>query len=307
MLPDWVMASARSMEALPKESDLASQIRTMADRLARVRHAPLVDRYSGPVLFDSGAGAEAFSQVFAPKLLAMRTPASDNPQLEAYAAQNVSKLQDRLGARVLPNFLTVVDDPTQSSFQGIPLVGSHTVDDEGVRARPTTLVENGILKTLLNARDPVSGIPQSTGSFRTFGAQPSNLLVPVTEGVSRQELKEQLLSMVKERNKEYGILVRGVGREIYKVYPDGREELTRVGQFDGLDEGAFKNLAAASRELTVYSIPFAASGGRLYPGQAGAPLVSFVVPSLLFDDLSIKPAAGELPTLPLSKHPFFDK
>jgi hypothetical protein len=307
MLPDWVTASACSMEALPKESDLASQIRTMADRLSRARRAPLVDRYTGPVLFDGVAGAEVLSQVFAPKLQAMRTPASDNPQLEIYAAQSVSKLQDRLGARVLPSFLTVVDDPTQSSFQGTPLVGSHSVDEEGVRARPTTLVDKGILKTLLNARDPVSGIPQSTGSYRTFGAQPSNLMVTVTEGVSRQELKEALLSMVKERNKEFGILVQGVGREIYKIYPDGHTELTRVGQFDGLDDGAFKNLAAASRDLTVYNISFATLGGRIYPGQSGAPLVSFVVPSLLFEDLTLKPATGEQPTQPLSKHPFFDK
>jgi hypothetical protein len=307
MLPDWVMASARSMEALPQQSDLASQIRTMADRLTRVRRAPVVDRYNGPVLFDGVAGAEAFSQVFAPKLLAMRTPASDNPQMEAYAAQNVSKLQDRLGARVLPSFFGVVDDPTQASYQGMPLVGSYAVDDEGVRARPTILVDNGYLKTLLNSRNPVSGIPQSTGSFRTYGAQPSNIMVKVTEGVSEQELKDQLLSMVKQRNKEFGVVVRGVGREISKVYPDGHEELMRVGQFDGLDEGAFKDLAAASRELTVLSIPYAAYGGRLYPGQSGAPLVSFIAPSLLFEDLTLKPATGELPRLPLSKHPYFDK
>jgi hypothetical protein len=307
MLSDWVMASARSMEALPKESDLGSKIGAMADRLTRVRRAAVVDRYNGPVLFEGAAGAEVFSQVLAPKLLAMRAPASDNPQMEAYAGQGVSKLQDRLGSRVLPSFLSVVDDPTQSSYQGTPLVGSHTVDDEGVQARPTTLVENGYLKTLLNARDPVSGIPQSTGSFRTFGAQPSNLMLTATEGVSEQELKERLLGMVKQRNKEFGVVVRGVGREIYKVYPDGREELMRMGQFDGLDDGAFKDLAAVSRNLAVYSIPYAAYGGRLYPGQTGAPLVSFIAPSLLFEDLTLKPATGELPRLPLSKHPYFDK
>jgi len=115
MLPDWVIVSARSLDALPKEFELAAKIRTMADRLTRVRQAPVVDRYNGPVLFDGVAGAEAFSQVFAPKLLAMRTPASDNPQMEAYAGQNVSRLQDRLGARVLPSFMSVVNDPTQAS------------------------------------------------------------------------------------------------------------------------------------------------------------------------------------------------
>jgi hypothetical protein len=307
VIPDWVMVSARSMEGLPKETELASRIHAMADRLARIRQAPVVDRYSGPVLFEGAAGAEVFSQVFAPKLLAMRAAASDNPQMEAYAGQGVSKLQDRLGSRVLPRFMSVVDDPTQTSYQGTPLVGSHTVDDEGVRARPTALVDNGYLKTLLNTRDPVSAIPQSTGSFRTFGAQPSNVIISASEGLSAQELKDQLINMVKQRNKEFGVVVKGLGREVYKVYPDGHEELMRLGQFDGLDDGAFKDLAAASRDLTVYSIPFAAYGGRLYPGQTLAPLVSFVAPSLLFEDLTLKPATGELPRLPLSKHPYFDK
>ncbi len=306
-LPDWVMASANSAEALPKEPDLERQIVAMADRLTMLRQAPTVDHYSGPVLFDGASGAEVLSQVFIPKLLAMRTPASDNSQMEAYAAQNVSKFQDRLGSRVLPGFMSVVDDPTQSSYQGTALAGCHVVDEEGVRARPTTLVEDGYLKTLLNARDPVSGVLQSTGSYRTFGAQPSNVIFNVTEGLSEQALKDELIAMVKRRSKEFGVLVRGVGREVYRVYPDGREELIRVGQFDGLDDGAFKDLTAVSRNLTVYTIPYAAYGGRLYPGQAGAPLVSFVAPSLLFEDLTLKPPTGELPRLPLSKHPFFDK
>jgi predicted Zn-dependent protease len=307
MLPAWNMASARSMEALPKESELASRIRKLADILTRNRQAPVVDRYNGPVLFEGAAGAEVLSQAFIPKLLAMRTPASDNPQMEAYAGQNVSKLQDRIGSRVLPRFMTIVDDPTQSSYQGTPLVGGHAVDDEGVRAHATTLIDGGYLKTLLNSRDPVSGIPQSTGSFRTFGAQPSNVMVTATEGMSEDELKNMLLSMVKQRDKEFGVIVRGVGREIYKVYRDGHEELMRVGQFDGLDDAAFKDLAATSSNLAVYSLPYAAYGGRLYPGQTLAPLVSFVAPSLLFEDLAIKPLTGGLPRLPLSKHPYFDK
>lgn len=306
-LPDWVIASARSREGLPKEGDLAAQIRTMADRLTRARRAAVVDRYNGPVLFSGPAGPEAFSQVLGPLLIALRAPASDNPQVEAYAARSVSKLQDRLGSRVLPSFMSIVDDPTLDAYHGVALVGGHAVDDEGVRARPTTLVENGYLKTLLNTRDPVPGIAQSTGSFRTFGAEPSNFIVSVTAGASDEELKNRLIEMVKMRNKEFGLLVRGVGRETYKVFPDGHEELTRLGQFDGLDDGAFKDLAAVSTTETVYNLPYAAVGGRLYPEQTGAPLVSFVAPSLLFEDLTLKPSPGELPRLPLSKHPFFDK
>jgi hypothetical protein len=307
MLPDWVMVTARCMDALPAEADLAKEVHGMADRLTRVRHATLVDRYTGPVLFEGPSGAEAFSQIMAPKLIAMRVPASDDPQAEAYAAQNVSKFQERLGSRILPRSMTVVDDPTQSAYQGAPLLGNHSVDEEGVRARAITLIDQGYLKTLLNTRDPVDSIAQSSGSFRTFGAQPSNLILNTTDGVGEPELKDQFISMIKARNGDFGIEVRKVGREIYKVTPDGHEELIRVGLFDGLDDGAFKDLAAVSREQYVFSIPFAAYGGRLYPGQAGAPLASFVAPSLLFEELSLKPPIGQLPRLPLSQHPYFEK
>jgi hypothetical protein len=307
LLPDWVMVSARSLETLPQESELASQVRAMADRLTHLRRAPLVDHYNGPMLFEGAAGAEAFCQVFVPKLLALRVPASDNPQMEAYAVQTVSKFQERLGARVLPPSMSVSDDPSLTAYLGTPLLGTHAADDEGVRTGPTTLVERGYLKTLLNSRDPVSGIPQSTGSFRTFGAQPSNLIITSRNGASEQELRNQLLSMVREQNKEFGMVVRSVGREVYKLFPDGHEELTRVGQFDGLDDSAFKDLAAVSQNLTVYSIPYAAYGGRVFGAQNGAPLVSFVAPSLLFEELTLKPPTGELPRLPLSKHPYFDK
>ncbi len=306
-LRDWVSIAARLMDDFPKEAEIAMRIRTMAERLTRMRHAPLVDRYNGPVLFTGGAGAEIFSQVLAPKFLALRVPISDNPKFETYAAQNVSKFQDRLGARVLPSFLSVADDPAQTSYQGTPLGGGHAVDDEGVRSRPVKLVEKGILKTLLITRDPVSQIPQSTGSFRTFGAQPSNFIVSVEDGKSGAEMQAQLLSLIKQRDTGYGIMVRRVGREVYRIYPDGHQELVRQGLFDGLDDAAFKDLVAASRDLTVYTQPFAAVGGRIYPGQSGAPLVSFVAPSLLFEELTLKPAPGELPKLPLSKHPFFEK
>jgi hypothetical protein len=237
----------------------------------------------------------------------MRTPASDNPQFEAYAAQNTSKFQDRIGARVLPSFMSVVDDPTQASYQGTPMRGGHQVDEEGVKSRPVKLVDKGVLKTLLVTRDPVTRVPQSTGSYRTFGAQPSNLMVSVEDGKSAAELQSELLDLVKQRDAGYGIIVRRVGREIYRIYPDGHQELARQGMFDGLDDTAFKNLEAASKELAVYTIPFSAVGGRIFPGQTGAPLVSFVAPALLFEDLTLKPASVELPKLPLSKHPYFDK
>jgi len=302
-----IVAYGHSQSDLPAEADLAARIRTMAKGLARLRQAEEVDRYNGPVLFEDRAAAELFAQVLAPKLVASRLPVSDNPQVESYLQRNSNRFMDRLGARVLPSFLSVTDDPTRSSFQGTPLLGASAVDDEGVRTRPTTLVDKGILKTLLTTRDPVPGLLESTGSRRGYGAEPSDLMVSVENGASEKELKDKLIAMVKQRGLPFGIEVRSIGNEAYQVYPDGHTEPMREGMFDGLDDTAFKDMVAASATSTVYTIPFAAFGGNLMVNQAAAPVVSMVVPSMLFEDVTLKPRSAEMEKLPLSKHPFFDK
>jgi hypothetical protein len=251
---------------------------------------------------------------------------------------------DKLGARVLPEFLSVVDNPTLPEFNGTQLLGSYHVDDEGVRARETKLVEKGILQTLLAARSPVSGIARSTGNRRSSGVLPSNLIVSAEKGLSEQELREQFFKLIKQRGKKYGIVVRRLGNPAfraagdqtnstftqpgqseekvegpilaYKVYPDGREDLIRSTEITGLSAAAFRDIVAASSTQTVYSCPFASRTLSLYSsytyfdtaeGEPGAPLVSFAVPSLLFDDLTVKKPNGQIPKPPLSKPPLSDK
>ena len=116
-----------------------------------------MDEYSGPVLVQGQAAAELFSRVFAPRLLAVRRPISDNPQLGMFFSQQSDTFVGRIGSRVLPAFLNVVDNPTLDQYHGVRLVGGYMVDEEGVRAHETRLVEKGTLKTLLASRDPVTG------------------------------------------------------------------------------------------------------------------------------------------------------
>jgi hypothetical protein len=339
-LEDFVAAYGRSMQDLSKET-LAALIREMGGRLKQLREAPLLDHYSGPVLIEGQAAAELFTRVFAPKLLAVRRPLFDNPQLAVFLGQQGETFADRIGGRVLPDFLNVVDNPTLEEYQHTPLVGGYKVDEEGVRARETLLVEKGVLKTLLASRDPVPGITHSTGNNQGGpGPLPSNLIVSAEKGLSSEEMRAELLRLVKQRGKEYGIIVsrvsnpltlpslnqlltmfmppgmRGEGGEIVilatKVFPDGHQEVIRNAELSGLSVAAFKDIVAASSEQTVYSTPFMTasaltgmfSGGG---GPTGAAILSFVVPSLLFDDLSLKKPSGEIPKLPVAKHPFFDK
>jgi hypothetical protein len=343
-LRDFLAAYGHSITDLPSPRDLESRALAMGQRLEKLRSAPLVDHYNGPVLFEGQAAAELFSQVIAPALLAVRRPVSDAPQFELFAASLENPFQDRLGGRVLPDFLSVADDPTLSRFQDEPLLGASRVDDDGVPARRTVLVENGTLKTLLATRNPIAGVAQSTGSRRGGTVAPSNLLVSATQGLPEEAIKARLLSIVQQRGKPFGIVVErlaspmageaqdmmmslvssvmpGRGGEggtrlalvAFKIFPDGHEELVRNVAIDSLTAASFKEIVAASASSLVYSTPFLSMKNSVFsifaggsPAEAAAPLVSFVVPSLLFDDVTLKRPVEQIPKLPLSSRPIGD-
>jgi hypothetical protein len=102
------------------------------------------------------------------------------------------------------------------------------------------------------------------------------------------------------------------GRKVlfaYKVYLDGREELVRGARLSGMSADSFKEIVAASKSAAVYTIEqtphfdfsmMASFGGR----RVSEPLVSYVVPSLLFDDLTLTKPNMEMPKLPFSSPPF---
>ena len=114
-------------------------------------------------------------------------------QFASMMGQARNPFLDKLGACVLPRFLSVTDDPT---LTGEGFVGGYAVDDDGVPASPTTLVENGILKTLLTSRNPVRDIERSTGNRRGGGPAPSNLVVTARRGMTSDELADELKLLI---------------------------------------------------------------------------------------------------------------
>jgi hypothetical protein len=173
-------------------------------------------------------------------------------------------------------------------------------------------------------------------------ARQSNLVVTTSRPVSHAELKRRLIALVKKRGLPYGVIVRELGSPLagtgdepaaffaamtgrggargvfraYRVYPDGREQLVRAARLSGVSAESFKDIVAASRAATVYHAA-ASTGYGLYGlamaammeggffGEApAAPVTSYAVPSLLFEDLALTRASpSELPKPPLSKPP----
>ena len=327
-LDDHLLLFRRSWETLPPKAELLAAVRDLGARLTAQRKAALPEQYNGPVLFEGQAAGELFAQVFAPNLIGRHRPVTEGNVPTVLAGAD-NPFLDKLGARVLPDFLNVTDDPTRIELNGVPLLGDSRVDDEGVPTHPVSLVEKGRLKTLLVTRSPVRGVLQSTGSAQGGGPAPSNLLVTASDGLDAAALKAELLKLVAQRGKDYGVIVRRLGDPLLrtertqiiissssgsrgpriepallavKVFPDGREEPLRNVEIAGVDAPTFKDILSAGREPHVLTIPFRS---QLLGG--GVPVCSFAVPSLLFEDVTLKKPTGEIPQPPVAKHPFFAK
>ena len=333
-LRDAVTFHAIDPVHLPGEIETDRAVKTLAENVVGLAKAPRGEDYSGPVLFEGMAGAQIMAEVLGRNLALTRRVVSEGGR---GGAAQPSELEGRIGARVLPEFFDVVDDPTQTEWRGRALFGHYSVDREGVVPGPLKLVDKGVLKGYLLTRQPVRGYDASNGRARMPGsygasnASISNLFVRPSESVPVAELKKKLLELCAARGKPYGIIVRKMdfpssasfeevrrllqgaqgGRPVslpllvYKVFPDGHEELVRGLRFRGMNVRSLKDILAAGDDSAAFefmdnALPFALIGGSGFTAEAAV-----IAPSLLIDDLELHPLEDELPKLPVVPAPDF--
>ncbi|MDE0037231.1 MAG: metallopeptidase TldD-related protein [Gammaproteobacteria bacterium] len=317
ILQDSEVFYARS-DALPEREILAERVRAMAEALSARRGAESMDRYSGPVLFKGHAAAGLLAGSFAPRLVAVRVPVADGYRYERSAAAARNPFADKIGARVMPRFLDVRDDPTLDRYGPRRLHGGYRVDDEGVPAAPTILVERGRLRSLLTTRNPVEGIAASTGNRRGIAPVPTNLIVSTEQGLDDAEMHTEFVALIHERGNEFGIVVSRLSGstvvQAAKVYPDGRTVPIRKAELSGFSVSAFKDIVAASATSTAHTLRYSASWASILRQTSavyGSPrhdtIGSIVVPDLLFEEVTLRKPIGNSPRPPVLAHPFFEK
>jgi TldD protein len=255
---------------------------SLVESLADLRSAPLVEEeYHGPVLLSSDASADTLYLLLAGGLAATR------PQLGTEARTN-GAFASSYHARILPDFLDVVDDPTLKSFEGKRTAGAYDVDDEGVAAGAVQLVTGGKLENYLIGREPVRDLPQSNGHARaglTAPARPTVgvLKISAEEGLPDAELEKKLLAIAHDRGLASVYYVATMGpsmqpRLLYKLSADGKRELVRGSALADLDQRALRSgIEAAGRELWMTN----------YMGDVPKTVLA---PALLFDDVTVKRA-----------------
>ena len=333
-LESTYQVSGSGLNDLPGRDSLRAAMAALGDQLMRLRQTPVLGSYDGPVLFGRAAVADLVQLFLVPRLTASRLPVVDNPMFAQVMSQHGPTGSPAIGTRVLPRFLSVVDDPTLREWQG-QYVGGFRVDDDGVPTHPTRVVDHGILSSLLTTRTPVRGALQGGGN--NWEDQPivSTLLVIVDSAVSDAALRRQLLALATARGLPYGIMIqdlgnaermhfaqRGMGATPFgeagptvlaatRIYLDGHEEPVRDATIVGLSPGTLKDIVAASRPSGVVTEPIS-NFSPFFGGGAGMAFLigynpyesSYIVPSILIDDITIRPPAGDVPRLPVLPPPW---
>jgi predicted Zn-dependent protease len=281
---------ARSPDELPSQQKLLADTAKMIRTLKELREAPMVEEdYRGPILFSNDAASDVLDGMIGENILGIRPKPGGS-------ARTVGEFSSNYKSRVLPAFLSVVDDPTMKLFQGKTLIGSYEIDEEGVRVAPLIVIKDGLLVTYLLGREPIRDLADSNGRGRATPGQPpsaniGNLILQAKETSSPEELKKKLIEMCKQENKPYGYyaetLVGFNPRLLYRVYvSDGHEELVRGAIFNELDTRTLRNNLVAAGDDPLVS------------NREGAVPTTVISPSILFDELEVKRTDKKNPKLP---------
>jgi hypothetical protein len=337
-LEDSFSVYGRSADVL-RSAELVERASKMAARLVKMTEAAELDRYSGPMLFDGEAAGAVLADVFSPAVAASRFPITDEPQFENGVQQMMTQmggttLTEKLGGRVMPDYIDVTDNPLIPTFNGVTLLGTRKIDDEAVPTRELPIVQAGILTNIVSSRTPTPETKSSTGSKGLFGANTSNLILTSKKSVTAHELRQQLLKLAKVRGYDYAIVVRharegsltwiarfagsmgapgvptSASLELYKVFADGHEQPIRGVDISSLTAASFKDIVAVGDKPYVYNAPHIPMLNAVFGGfgsgssmSASAVLGSFITPSILFEEVSLKKSNVPTPNPPVVPSP----
>jgi predicted Zn-dependent protease len=300
-LPLYESYYSSTADGLPNDAEVLQKVDKMTKSLMALKLAPVMEPYVGPAIMSPRATGVIFHEIFGHRIEGQREKRENQAQT----------FRDKVGQQVLPEFLSVYSDPTAKKFGATELAGFYKFDDEGVRARKVTVVENGILKNFLMSRLPVDGFPESNGHGRRAIRRPvagrqSNLLVVASQTATPEELKKKLIEEAAKRKLPYGLYFEdiaggftSVGRAapnsfevipimVYRIYPDGHEELVRGVDLIGTALTTFNKILAADNQSAAFNGICGAESGPV-PVSAGGP-------GLLFSEIEVqkKPKSQEL-------------
>lgn len=304
--------NATSQDGLPDEATIEAAFVRIIDQVLALREAPLAEPYIGPAILRNRASAVFFHEIFGHRIEGHR-------QKDVTEGQTFRK---KIGEQILPEFISVYDDPTRARYGDTELRGHYRFDDEGVKATDVTLVENGKLETFLMSRRPIEGFPHSNGHGRrqvgrAATARQANLIVESAKQVSFDKLRQLLVDECIRQGKPYGLLFEDIsggftmtGRRgpqsfkvlpivVYRIYTDGRpDELIRGVDVVGTPLTCFETITYTADDPDVFNGSCGAESGWVP--------VSAVSPSILVSTIEIEKRTRSQSRPPILEPPLED-
>ena len=288
-------AFGRTPADLPDDAAIDKMIETVTKDLDALHDAPLAEPYVGPAILEGRAAGVFFHEVFGHRIEGHRQ--KDETGGKTFASY--------VGKEIMPTWLSVYDDPTIATLNGLQLNGFYRFDDEAVRAQKAPLVDHGKLVGFLMGRNPIAAGPRSNGHGRKQPgldpvARQGNLVVTAEKTVEREDLEKMLIAEIKKQGRPYGMVFTDISGGVtntsafapqafqvhpvmaYRIYPDGKRELVRGIGIAGTPLVALQSIRAASREVETFNGVCGAESGWV-PVSASAP-------SLLIEKLEIEKA-----------------
>jgi TldD protein len=308
-LHDFTAMEASVPAHLPADDVVRKQVQDLAVKLDKLVDAPPAEPIVCPAILSGRASAVFFHEIFGHRIEGHR-------QKDITEGQTFTKM---LGTKVLPDFISVEFDPTLTTYEGTDLIGSYEYDDEGTKARPVEVVQNGVLKTFLLSRSPVGEFVRSNGHGRKepgfeIVSRQSNLIVKSSKSVSDSELRAKLIEEIRRQGKPYGLYFEEVssgytttGRQglqaftvaplvVYRVFSDGRpDELIRGVDIVGTPLASFQKILATSHNAQVFN--------GYCGAESGSVPVSAVSPAILVSEIETQKKRNSQQRMPLLPRP----
>ncbi|MDR1170418.1 MAG: hypothetical protein LBK97_06255 [Prevotellaceae bacterium] len=257
-LSDELNIEHGTFEQMPSLQAFIDTCETFVKYFIELKNAPIItEAYTGPVLFEGMAVAEPLhSYFFQSTLIANRKSAGGQ------GGNNTEMMKDK---KLVSRSLTIKSLSGTETYKGKKLDGYYPVDAEGVVPdKELALVENGVLKNMLNGRIPTKKIQHSNGHMRMNlnymnpKITPGNILFTSNDTYSPDDLKKKLLAAAKEEDLDYAYIVRRYKNNrplsIYRIYvADGREELLRGAVLPDFNLRSYKRMSGASNREFFYT------------------------------------------------------
>ena len=251
-----------TLEQMPNIEAYINECKTLMENLIKLKNAPVIDEaYSGPVLLEGKSVELLFRRTFfqnnqlyaAPKMVQL------NLNQQGGGGNNFEMM---LNKKVISRSISITSITGQEFYKGQKLNGYYPVDFEGVVPdKELFLIEDGVLRNLLNGRRPTKKIKHSNGHVRydlnsnNFRVFPGNILITSNQTFSKEELRKKLIDAAKEEDLEYAYIIHDLWlNRISRIYvADGREELVRGAIVNDVNLKTFKRILGSSDKEEMYS------------------------------------------------------